>query len=100
MDIEYQIGQLEQSMHTLLYADEVPNTFGMTGQVAAALQSISMAMANKELGKATKERLDAALTTVEDNRSVFAIPETFLIDRVFQLAKAVRAKLGRGPFMG
>ena len=98
MDIEDQIGQLERLMQTLLYADEVPNTFGMTGQVASVLQSIGTAMAGKGLEKATKRRLDAALAKVEDNRSVFAIPESWLIERVYQQAKAVRSKLGRGPF--
>ena len=98
MDIEDQISHLEGLMHTLLHADEVPNTFGMTGQVASALQSISTAMAGKSLGVPAKERLDAVLARVEENRPVFAIPETFLIERVYQQAKAVRAKLGRGPF--
>ncbi|MBY0227824.1 MAG: hypothetical protein K2W96_00950 [Gemmataceae bacterium] len=97
MNIEDQIAGLERLMQTLMYADEVPNTFGMTGQVASVLQSIGAAL-GKDTPAGTKKRLDAILGKVEDNRSVFAIPETWLIERVYQQAKAVRSRLGRGPF--
>jgi hypothetical protein len=97
MDILDQIEHLASLMHTLMYADEVPNTFGMTHEVARALQGIASSL-TAQTPAAMKKRLDEVLTKVEQNRSVFAIPETPLIEAVYQQARHVRSRLGHGPF--
>lgn len=97
MDILDQIEHLASLMRTLMYADEVPNTFGITHQVERALKGIASSL-SADTPEAMKKRLDEVLTTVEQNRSVFAIPETYLIEAVYQQARHVRSRLGGGPF--
>ncbi len=102
MDIADQVDHLASLMDTLLYADEVPNTYGLTGQVAQTLRSLGMAISSKDtlakLPAAVREKLGRELTRVEENRSVFAIPETWLIEEVDRQARTVRSRLGEGPF--
>jgi hypothetical protein len=98
MDIADQVESLAAMMDTLMFADEVPNTFGLTHQVAAALRSLSATL-TPAAPHAVKARLDEVLRRVEENRALFAIPETRVVEDVYENACQVRGKLGRGPFM-
>jgi hypothetical protein len=97
MSILGNIQQASSLMHTLRTADVVPNTFGTIGTIRQCLQRVlALLPANNvraTLGKETAERLEALLTDIEENRLVFAIPETWLVNQVLTAAQQLRDRL-------
>jgi hypothetical protein len=45
------------------------------------------------LGQEAADRLEALLTDIEDNRLVFAIPETWLVNQVLTAVERLRERL-------
>ena len=97
MSILGSIQQASSLMHTLRTADVVPNTFGTIGTIRQCLQRVLAQLpasnVRATLGKETAERLEALLTDVEENRMVFAIPETWLVNQVLTAAQQLRDRL-------
>jgi hypothetical protein len=97
MSIQGHIQQAASLMHTLRTADVVPNTFGSIGTIRQCLQRVLAQLpANNvraALGKETADRLEALLTEIEDNRLVFAIPETWLVNQVLTAVQQLRQRL-------
>jgi hypothetical protein len=97
MSIQGHIQQASSLMHTLRTADVVPNTFGSIGTIRQCLQRILGMLppgdVRAALGKETTEKLEALLTDIEDNRLVFAIPETWLVNQVLTATQQLRDRL-------
>jgi hypothetical protein len=75
----------------------VPNTFGTIGTIRQCLQRVLAQLpasnVRATLGMETAERLEALLTDIEENRMVFAIPETWLVNQVLTAAEQLRQRL-------
>jgi hypothetical protein len=99
MSILGNVQQASSLMHTLRTADVVPNTFGTIGTIRQCLQRILTQLpasnVRATLGQETTERLEALLTDIEDNRLVFAIPETWLVNQVLTAAQQIRERLAK-----
>ena len=97
MSILGHIQQASSLMHTLRTADVVPNTFGTIGTIRQCLQHVLAQLPARDvraaLGQETTDRLEALLTDIEDNRLVFAIPETWLVNQVLTGAQQLRERL-------
>ena len=97
MSIEAPLGRVESLLDYLITADVVPNTFGTIWQIRDALEQIDAgtpADSANSLAPEVRDRLRRLLTTIEDNRSLFAIPEKYLIDNVYRAAERIRKKVG------
>jgi hypothetical protein len=70
------------------------NTFGTIWQIRDALELIDAGTPTSGLEEGLRERLRRVLTTIEDNRALFAIPEKHLIDNVYRAAGRIRKKVG------
>lgn len=99
MSILGNVQQASSLMHTLRTADVVPNTFGTIGTIRQCLQRILTQLpasnVRATLGQETTERLEALLSDIEDNRLVFAIPETWLVNQVLTAAQQIRERLAK-----
>jgi hypothetical protein len=97
MSILGNVRQASALMHTLRTADVVPNTFGSIGTIRQCLERVlAMLPANNvraALGQEAADRLEALLTDIEDNRLVFAIPETWLVNQVMTAVERLRERL-------
>ena len=96
MSIEAPLGRVESLLDYLITADVVPNTFGTIWQIRDGLEQIDSGIVGNAtgLGAETLDRLRRLLTTIEDNRSLFAIPEKYLIDNVYKAVERIRKKVG------
>ena len=96
MSIEAPLSRVESLIDYLITADVVPNTFGTIWQIRDALELIDAGVpaAASGLAPELRDRLRSLLTTIEDNRSLFAIPEKYLIDNVYRAAERIRKKVG------
>ena len=97
MSIEAPLGRVESLLDYLITAEVVENTFGTICQVREGLEQIDAATptdAASSLDSEIRDRLRRLLTTIEDNRSLFAIPEKYLIDNVYRAAERIRKKVG------
>jgi hypothetical protein len=97
MSLQNSIEHVEQLMHTLATADEIPNTFGMTANVEGGLKQILAQLPpdREDLDPDTAARLTRLATHIEDNRLLFGIPEQWLIDRVMTAAATLRRRAAR-----
>lgn len=82
--------KVESLLDYLITADVVPNTYGTVCAIRDALERID-AVALPADGI---DRLHRVLTTIEENRALFAIPETHVIDGVYRAAGRLRKKVG------
>ena len=97
MSIEAPLGRVESLLDYLITAEVVPNTFATIWQIRDGLELIAAGTpTGGAIGLApdTLDRLRRLLTTIEDNRSLFAIPEKYLIDNVYRAAESIRKKVG------
>jgi hypothetical protein len=93
MSIEAPLGRVESLLDYLINAEVVDNTFGTIWQIRDGLEQIDAGV-RAGLAPELRDRLRRVLTTIEDNRSLFAIPETYLIENVYKAAGRVRKKVG------
>ena len=96
MSIEAPLSRVESLIDYLITADVVPNTFGTIWQIRDGLELIDTGVpaAGGGLDPELRDRLRKVLTTIEDNRSLFAIPEKYLIDNVYRATERIRKKVG------
>ena len=97
MSIEAPLSRVESLLDYLITADVVANTFGTTWEIRDGLEQIDKGTptdAPSGLPAETLDRLRGLLTTIEDNRALFAIPEKHLIDQVYRVARRIREKVG------
>ena len=95
MSIEAPLSRVESLIDYLITADVVPNTFGTIWQIRDSLELIDAGVpAASGLAPELRDRLRSVLTTIEDNRSLFAIPEKYLIDNVYRAVERIRRKVG------
>ena len=97
MSIEAPLRLVESLLDYLITADVVPNTFGTIWQIHDGLEKIDVGTPTdgaNSLDPDILDRLRRLLTTIEDNRSLFAIPEKYLIDNVYRAAERLRKKVG------
>ena len=93
MSIEAPLGRVESLLDYLITADVMPDTFATIWQIRDGLEQIDAGGAGG-LDPDTRDRLRRLLTTIEDNRALFAIPEKYLIDNVYRAAERLRKKVG------
>ena len=94
MSIEAPLSRVESLIDYLITADVVPNTFGTIWQIRDSLEQIDAGLPASGLAPELRDRLRSVLTTIEDNRSLFAIPEKYLIDNVYCAVERIRKKVG------
>ena len=96
MSIEAPLGRVESLLDYLINADVVPNTFHIIGQIRDGLEQIDTGTPADAGGLAAEllDRVRRLLTTIEDNRALFAIPEKYLIDNVYRAVGRIRKKVG------
>ena len=94
MSIEAPLSRVESLLDYFIDVEVVPNTFGTIGQLREALERIDASTPTGGPEEELRERVRRVLTTIEDDRALFAIPEKYLVDKVYKAAERVRKKVG------
>jgi hypothetical protein len=97
MSLQESTDRVASLMHTLATADVINNTFGMTNSVLQGLQAIHRQLpagkVSDAFGEEGTQRLRELMTYIEENTSLFGIPEKWLINNVVNTARDIRRRL-------
>ena len=98
MSLESNVEQVAGLLHTLATEDVIHNTFGLISNIHRGLQQIGAALPAADTARVEQEtvrKLRQLLDRIENNRTLFAIPETWLINNVMSAAASARQRLDR-----